>query len=186
MSKKKWKIAFGISLLVFIVVSYFFLPVWWTLSNCAKGPLWAAYLHPFPLSLYISLMFWFSYQAFRSPNKIIHRKWLIAFWVNCAPGAIFYWWYITVANEILSKPPGYIRFTRPEAALDLFFLSIPALVLSSAQLMFAWLVFSVEKVDQGQKEPVKEEHVIEDISRDEAVARMKERYQQDKKQWSEE
>ena len=85
---------------------------------------------------------------------------------------------ITWIIETVSPPSAADYTTFGETAFALFLISIPVgLVI----LVPIWVLICVKifrRIDR-MEEPEKEEHVIEDISRDEAVARMKERYRQD-------
>jgi hypothetical protein len=139
MTKKKWKIAFGLSFIVFIVASCYFVPVWSEITNSTKGPLWGAYLHPFPLSLYISLMIWLGNQAFGSPTGEIRIGWLIGFWICWIPGLIFCLSYVSSALDILGNPVKY--WQSPEIGAVLVLLDIPALFFFILQIITAVFAF---------------------------------------------
>lgn len=85
---------------------------------------------------------------------------------------------VTWIIETVSPPSAANYTTFGETAFALFLISIPVgLVI----LVPIWVLICAKlfrRIDRAE-EPVKDEHVIENISREEAVARMRERYGQD-------
>ena len=119
------------------------MPVWWEIASWTKGPLWGAFLHPFPLSLYISLIIWLGNRAFRYPRQEIRAGWFIVFWLCCVPGLIFYFSYVSSAIDILGNPGKY--WTSPEIGAALGLLHIPAFFFFVLQIMCVWVAFSPKK-----------------------------------------
>ena len=116
-------------------------------------------------------------------SKSGKKVWKISFFLSLLiPVIVFFLSYTSGVSEGPSNP-----FTpRGEWEFAVFFgaaiNTIGALIFClPVWVILGFMAFRKSDSDKTEK-PTKEEHVIEDISRDEAVARMKERHKQDAEQ----
>jgi len=136
-SQNKYKIAFGLSWVVFILISYNVLPAYGIES-------WAAYFQLFPLSLFLSLQVWLGYQAFGKPTEPSHWGWKIAFWLNCVPGGLIYWGAVyTVLNES--------ELSSQDVTIGLMIAIVVGVPFFVLQVMFAFFAFRKRAKEEVEK-----------------------------------
>ena len=110
-------------------------------------------------------------------NRMTKNKWKLSFWLSLLiPCVVF---ILTIVYGQKAEPPS--NMNRSEYGLAAFICAAFYGIVVSALCLPLWVRLkrkAFKKTDEAKK-CTKDEHIIENISREEAVARMKERYRQD-------
>jgi hypothetical protein len=107
------------------------------MMNSGTGAKWVPYFHPFPLSLFLSLIIWLDSRASRGPVRYA-KKWLTAFFVSCVPGGVLYGFIVNVSLSLPHLEPT----TQGMTTLVLLVFEAIAFFLLCLQVLFAFLAFS--------------------------------------------
>lgn len=136
---KKWKIAFWTGCSMAGIATCLILYGWGVWSGSEPGPEWVLYFHPFPLSLFLTLMIWLYFRAFKGSAHYT-GKGLNAYFMNLVPGAVFYGLALALSLELERLSPKEVE-ALGWTFFYLFGVEAVALFLLCLQVVFAIRMF---------------------------------------------